>query len=484
MSSAPEPPAPAVPMRRLLLVLVPAMLLNITAADMVSLVLPRISEQFTASTAQVAWVVTGFLLMFAVGVPFYGRVADRYGLRRLFTVVLAIFAVGSLISALSPSLPILVFGRIVMGLGGAAVPVLAIVAVMRLLPGDKAAVGVGFVSAAAGVGTAAGPAMGGIVGEFLGWPALFWIMAAGALILIPAVRRAIAEEPPGDPGPFDLAGGVLLGLAAGLLLFGVTESEGGGFSRPSSWGSILGGVVLAGLFAWRNRVAAHPFVPPSLFGNRAYVAAVLTVFTAMAVNLATLVLVPVLIIDVNGLTPGQGSLVMIPGGIALALLAPLAGRIGAQGRHATRVLLAGLTVMGLATLFLSTIAAGASHVLVALAILGLDAGFAFVITLTTGAVSSVLPPQHVGAGVGIFQGAQFLGAGAGPALFGALLTARESGGGDAVNPFYAGDAPAYSDVFLALTLIVLLAMIPAFNLRTAWTTRTTTPTPRPAAHAR
>lgn len=467
-------------MPRLLLVLVPAMLLNITAADMVSLVLPRISEQFAVSTAQVAWVVTGFLLMFAVGVPFYGRIADRFGLRRLFTVVLLVFAVGSLIGAVSPSLPVLVFGRIVMGIGGAAVPVLAIVAVMRLLPGDKAAVGVGFVTAAAGVGTAAGPAVGGIVGEYLGWPALFWIMAIGALILIPAVRRAIADEPPGDPRPFDLAGGVLLGLAAGLLLFGVTRSEGSGFGHPSSWGSILAGVALAGLFAWRNRVAAHPFVPPSLFTDRAYVAAVLTVFLAMTANLAVLVLVPVLIIDVNGLTPGQGSLVMVPGGVALALLAPVAGRIGARGRHATGVLLAGLALMGLSTFFLSTLAAGASHVLVGFAVLGLDAGFAFVITLTTGAVSSVLPPRHAGAGVGVFQGAQFLGAGTGPALFGALVTARESGGGDAVNPFYAGDAPAYSDVFLALTLIVVLAAIAAFPLRTAWSARTAAPVPEPA----
>ena len=221
-------------------------------------------------------------------------------------------------------------------------------------------------------------------------------------------------------------------------------------------------------------------MPPSLFGDRAYVAAVLTVFLAMVVNLATLVLVPVLIIDVNGLTPGEGSLVMIPGGIALALLAPLAGRIGARGGHAHSALLAGLTVMGISTLFLSTLAAGESHVLVGLAVLGLDAGFAFVITLTTGAVSSVLPPQHVGAGVGIFQGAQFLGAGAGPALFGALLTARESAGGDAVNPFHAGGAPAYSEAFLALTSVVALAMIAAFKLRTVWTARTTTPAPQPA----
>ncbi|NEE03049.1 MFS transporter [Phytoactinopolyspora halotolerans] len=467
-------------MRRLLTVLVPAMLLIPIAADMVSLVLPVIAEEFTASTAQVAWVVTGFLLTMAVGVPIYGRIADRYGLRRLFTVALAVFGAGSLICALAPSLLVLVLGRVVTGAGGAAIPVLAIVAAARLLPRDKTAVGVGFIGAAGGAGAAAGPAVGGVFGQLLGWRALFWIMTVAAFALIPAMRRILNDDAPDDARPFDVFGGMLLGLGAGLLLYGVTQAESAGLGSASSLGTVLGGIVLVALFAWRTRTAAHPFVPPSLFTNRGYVAAVAVIFLAMVVNLATLVLVPILVIDVNGLTPGEGSLVMIPGGLALAVLAPVAGRVGARGANEGTVALIGLGMIGASTLFLSTVAVGASPALAGVAVVGLGAGFAFVVTLATSAVSRVLPPEQVGVGVGIFQAAQFLGAGAGPALFGALLSAREAGEHDALNPLYAHDAPAYSDTFLALTLIALLAMVVALTLRKA---RVTTPA-QPATPAK
>ncbi|PSL08079.1 DHA2 family metal-tetracycline-proton antiporter-like MFS transporter/DHA2 family florfenicol/chloramphenicol resistance protein-like MFS transporter [Haloactinopolyspora alba] len=467
MNSVPEPVSTVIPMRRLLLVLVPAMLLIPIAADMVSLVLPLIATQFTASTAEVAWVVTGFLLVCSIGIPVYGRIADRFSLRQLFTVALTVFAIGSLICALAPSLLTLVLGRIVMGAGGAAIPVLAIVAAARLLPSDKTAVGVGFIGAAAGVGTAAGPVVGGVLGQLLGWPALFWLMTLTAAALIPATRRVIIDDAPDDRRPFDLLGGLLLGLGAGLLLFGVTRAEAAGFGSVYSSGAMLAGSALAALFIWRTRAAAHPFVPPSLFTNRGYVAAVVVIFLAMVANLATLVLVPILVLDVNGLSPGQGSLVMIPGGVALAVLSPLAGRVGARGANEGTVTLAGLTAIALSMLLLSTVAVGASTVLAGLAVLVLGAGFAFVVTLATSTVSRVLPPEQVGIGVGIFQGAQFLGAGAGPALFGAVLSARQAGGQDAVNPLYTNVAPAYSDTFLALTLVVLLAMVAALRLRKA-----------------
>jgi DHA2 family metal-tetracycline-proton antiporter-like MFS transporter len=157
----------------LLAVLMPALLATVVASDMVNLMLPSIGAEFGASEAELAWVVTGFLLMFSVGIPFYGRISDRVSLRFLFTFALLTYAAGSLICALAPALPVLVLGRIVTGVGAAAIPVLSIIAVTRLLPVDRRGTGIGVVSAAAGIGTAAGPAVGGGIGQFLGWPALF-----------------------------------------------------------------------------------------------------------------------------------------------------------------------------------------------------------------------------------------------------------------------------------------------------------------------
>lgn len=395
----------------LLAVLMPAMLATVIASDMVNLMLPSIGAEFGASEAELAWVVTGFLLMFSVGIPFYGRVSDRVSLRRLFGFALLTYAAGSLVCALAPDLLVLVLGRIVMGVGAAAIPVLSIIAVTRLMPQDKRGMGIGVVSAAAGIGTAAGPAIGGGIGQFLGWPALFWLMLVVALVLLPAALRVLPGEPPAGTGRFDLLGGILLGLGAGLVLFGMTQAQVAGFAAPSSWGSLMVAVVAIALFGWRTVRVAQPFVPPALFTNRVYRTAVVVAFLAMIVNLGGLVFVPLLVVDVNGLGPGAGALVMIPAGAAVAVVSPLIGRLA--DRIGTRPLvLTGLALMGLFALFLSALTGGASVIPAGAGILGLSVGFIFVMTPLISAAASALPADQVGVGLGILQGAQFLGAGA------------------------------------------------------------------------
>ncbi|MFI9552860.1 MFS transporter [Nonomuraea endophytica] len=459
--------------RTLLAVLMPAMLATVIASDMVNLMLPSIGAEFGASEAELAWVVTGFLLMFSIGIPFYGRVSDRVSLRRLFVFALLMYAAGSLICALAPDLLVLVLGRIVMGAGAAAIPVLSIIAITRLLPEGRRGMGIGVASAAAGVGTAAGPALGGGLGQFLGWPALFWLMLVVALALLPAALRVLPDEAPAGSGRFDLPGGILLGLGAGLVLFGITQAQVAGFTAPSSWGSLVVAVVAISLFWWRNVRVAQPFVPLTLFTNRVYRTAVVVAFLAMIVNLGGLVFVPLLLVDVNGLSPGAGALVMIPAGIAVAVLSPLIGRM--SDRVGTRPLvLTGLGLMGVFALFLATFTGGTSVIPSGAGILGLSVGFILVMTPIISAAAGALPPDQVGVGLGILQGAQFLGAGTGPALFGVLVTARQLSGAGAVNPLYPGrEGAAFSDAFLAMAVVVILTLAAALRMRPTATTATT-----------
>ncbi|MEO3929074.1 MFS transporter [Micromonosporaceae bacterium B7E4] len=454
------------PYAALLAVLTPAMLATVVASDMVNLMLPSIGTAFGASEAELAWVVTGFLLMFSVGIPLYGRISDRVSLPRLFGFGLLAYAAGSLICALAPDLRVLVAGRMVMGVGAAAIPVLSIIAVTRLMPADRRGIGIGVVSAATGVGTAAGPAVGGGVGQALGWRALFWIMLVIALALLPAAWRVLPAKSPARAARYDLAGGVLLGLGAGLVLFGITQAQVAGPGAPASWGSIVAAVAAIALFCWRTGRVAEPFLPPTLFTNRVYRAAIAVAFLAMVVNLGALVFVPLLLIDVNGLEPGTGALVMIPAGVAVAALSPLIGRLA--DRAGTRYLvLAGLTAMGGFALFLSTVAGGASVVPASVGMLGLGVGFILVITPIISAAATALPADQVGVGIGILQGAQFLGAGAGPALVGVLVAARQQGG-TAVNPLHFGyEGAAFSDAFLAMAATIVLALIVAFRMRPA-----------------
>ena len=445
----------------LLAVLTPALLATVVASDMVNLMLPAIGAEFGASEAELAWVVTGFLLVFSIGIPLYGRISDRVSLQRLFVFALLAYAAGSLVCALAPNLPVLVLGRIATGVGAAAIPVLSIIAVTRLLPPDRRGTGIGVVSAAAGVGTAAGPAIGGGIGQLLGWPALFWLMFAVALVLLPAAWRVLPGEPPAGAGRFDLAGGILMGLGAGSVLYGITQAQVAGVTAASSWGSLAVAVVALALFGWRTVRVAEPFVPPELFTNRVFRTAVGVAFLAMVVNLGALVFVPLLLVDVNGLAPGEGALVMIPAGIAVAALSPLVGRL-ADRVGARPLVLTGLTAMFVFALFLSTVTGA---IPAGVGVLGISVGFLLVLTPIISAAASALPPTQVGAGLGILQGAQFLGAGTGPALFGVLVSAREQSGG-ALNPLYTGhDGAAFSDAFLAMAVVTVVSLVVAFRMR-------------------
>lgn len=450
--------------RLFLAVVAAAVFLSVMTATMVTVVTPAIGEEFGASEARVGWIVTGFMLVMAIGIPLYGRVSDFFGVRRVFSVALVLFAVGGLVCAFAQSLPVLVFGRAVQAAGDAAIPALAVVAVAKVLPPGKRGGAMGLVGSSAGIGAAVGPIAGGVVEQVADWRLLFWGTLFLMLGLIPFAWRVLPDDASEGERRFDLAGGILLGLGAALFLFGVTQGQVEGFASFSSWGGFLGAALALAGFARRITTAPHPFVSADLFKNRAYVVAVVVGFFAMFAQVSMFVFVPLLVVEANGLSAGAAGLVLTPGAVAMALLSPMAG--GLSDRIGTRIpILVGLAVMGISIFFVSAFGAGASPALVSAGMLGFGVGFALANPAATNAAAGALAGEEVGAGMGIFQGLYFLGGGTGPALVGALLAARAEGGFDAINPLYALDAAPYSDAFLAMVLALVLALAVALVLR-------------------
>ena len=452
--------------RLLIGILVSGVFVSVLNNSMVNVVVPVIGEEYGVTEAQVGWVITGFLLAFAIGIPLYGRAADVFSVRRAFIAGLATFAVGSLVCALAPTLWALVLGRIVQGAGGAAIPALASVSVARILPPGERGSALGLIVSSVGIGGAVGPIFGGVVGTLAGWHTLFIATFLLTLALIPAVMYVLPAEGAGGVQGFDLPGGILIGLAAGLFLFGITQGQVTGFGSPSSWASFAGAALAAAGFAWRIGHAADPFVSPTLFRNGPYVAAVVVGYFCMLANISALVFVPLLVSEVNGLSPGQAGLVLTPSAIFLAVVSPIAGRL--SDKIGVRPLIvSGLLVMFSSVLFLSTFAPGASPVVAALGMLGVGVGFALANSPNVNAAAAALPPDQVGVGLGIFNGAFFLGGGTGPAVVGALLAARREAGADAFNPLYGLQSAPFSDAFLVIAVALLVSLVATTWLRSA-----------------
>jgi DHA2 family metal-tetracycline-proton antiporter-like MFS transporter len=313
--------------RLFLAVVASAVFVTVLTATMINVLIPLMRAEFDASAAQVGWIITGYALAYAIGVPLYGRISDFFGVQRVFSVGLLGFVVGGLVCAFAPSLAVLVLGRVLQGIGGAAVPALALVAVAKVLPPGKRGGALGLVASSVGVGAAVGPIAGGAVGQLAGWRALFVGSLVLMLLLVPFARRVLPNGGSEDERSFEVIGGVLLGLGAGLFLFGITQGQVAGFASSSSWGSFLGAAFAAAGFIWRINGTPHPFVSPALFTNRAHVAAVTVGFFSMLANLSALVFVPLLLVEVNGLSAGAAGLVLTPGAVALAILSPLTGRL-------------------------------------------------------------------------------------------------------------------------------------------------------------
>lgn len=443
-----------------------SVLVAAVTVDMVNPVLPLIAGQFEASKAQASWAVSGVALILAIGVPLYGRMSDMFELKKLYRFAVTVLAAGSLVCALAPNLFVLVVGRMVQGVGMAAIPVLSVVAISKLVPPGKRGGAFGIITGSIGVGTAGGPIFGGAVGQLLGWLSLFWFTFALSLLIAIGAHFALPKVEP-EPGAgqrkFDWIGGALLGLAVGLLLLGVTLGETGGFGSFAALAVLAGSLLATAGFVWRIVAAEHPFAPPDLFANRSYVCAVIVAFFSMFAYFAVLVFVPLLVVEANGLSPGQAGMVLLPGGAAVAIFSPLVGRLSDR-TGSKRLIVIGVALMGISVFCLSSFASGASPASVAAAVLGSGIAFALINSTVNNAAVSTLAPDRVGVGMGLLQGTLYLGAGTGAGMIGALLSARREAE-NGWNPLYALDAVSYSDAFLAATAAVLVALAAAFGLR-------------------
>lgn len=449
----------------LIAVLALSVLMAAITVDMVTPVLGMIGTDLGGSEAQVSWVVSGVALVLAIAILFYGRMSDFLEVKKLFTIGILILTMGSLICALAPNLFTLVFGRMVQGAGMASIPVLSVVVISKIYPPGQRGGILGIIAGSIGIGTAGGPIFGGIIGQWLGWHSLFWIAFCLGLIIAIGAQISMQKMVPADieePKTFDSVGGILLGLTVGLLLLGITLAGTYGFGSYSAIASLT--ISLCALIALiiRTTTAKQPFIPPILLKNHLYVSSVLIGFFSMFVYFSVLVFVPLLLVEVNGLTPGEAGMTLLPGGAAVAILSPIVGKLSDRVKPKI-LLIAGLTVMGISTLFMSLFA-GFSPILFSIGVLGIGVAYALINSPANNIAVDTLSKEQVGVGMGLFQGALYLGAGTGAALIGALLSARREVR-NALNPLYVLDAPHYSDIFLAVTFTTVIALILTFSLR-------------------
>src|SRR3954447_2966200 len=205
--------------------------------------LPELERSFNADASSIAWVLTGYLLAASVATPIIGKLGDLYGRAKVLTLVLLVFALGSAICALAGSLPLLVAGRVVQGVGGGIFP-LAFGIIRETFPQDRVATAIGGISATFGVGGGIGLVIAGLIVDALGPSWLVWLRPLALPAAYTIWRDVPRAHTPADTR-VDWLGAALLSLALASLLYGLSKANAWGWGDPRTLTLILGGLAMA-----------------------------------------------------------------------------------------------------------------------------------------------------------------------------------------------------------------------------------------------
>ncbi|AXH95205.1 MFS transporter [Ornithinimicrobium avium] len=300
-----------------------------------TLVLPLLPDfpQILGTTSDNAsWLVTVTLLAAAVGTPIISRLADMWGKRLMLVVCMWAVILGSLISALSSTLGVVILGRGLAGLGACLVPVG--ISIMRdHLPAERVGSGVALMSATLGIGGAVGIPLAGVIYQAWDWHSLFYVSGGFAVVMLLAVLRVVPESTVKTRGRFDYVGAGLLSVALTCFLLAVSKAGSWGWTAPLTLALLaVAALVLAAWVPWELRTG-QPLVDIRTSMRRTVLltnAASVLVGFAMFANFLTAVQqvqMPVATGYGFGLSVVATGLWMLPSGIAMVLMSPVSAAL-------------------------------------------------------------------------------------------------------------------------------------------------------------
>jgi EmrB/QacA subfamily drug resistance transporter len=401
-------------------------LLSMIDSSIVNVAVEPIARELHAPLTLVQWAVSGYLLALGAGLAGTAYLARRFGTLPVYRASAIAFTAASALCAFAPGAGVLVAARIVQGL--AAAPLVPLAMSMLLGRGADGA-GARSISPAAGIMLFLGPALGPTVGGALigagGWRAIFLInVPVGALAAV-AVRSVPAALAPGrQPGArFDLPGLIL--LAAGLtgLLLGASQGASAGWGVPSTWAPLAAGAVLISCYiGWAAR-REQPALDLSLARRRGPALSMGLCSLASVVTWAAVFLLPVFVQSVQGRSALAAGLALAPQGLITGLSTALAPRW--LTRFTVRlIVLAGFTVLALASLGLLLIAAATPLWLIALILACRSVSIGLVINPLLQALTQPLRPDQLGDANTLFNTWQRIAGSFGIGLVAALYAAQ------------------------------------------------------------
>jgi EmrB/QacA subfamily drug resistance transporter len=292
-----------------------------------------LQRELGASASGITWMVTAYLLVASIATPIFGRLGDMFGKERLLATSLALFAVGSVVCAFADSLPVMIVGRGLQGLGGGVFP-LSFGIIRDEFPREKVPTGIALLGAIAAIGSGIGLPLGGVLVDGPGFHWIFWVGAVMGALAALTTHLFVPESPVRTPGRVDLPGAGILALGLTAVLIAISRGADWGWGSAQTLALIAAGlVVLVGFGLFERRTTA-PLINMQTFARRPVLTTNVSTVLIGSAMISTFVLVPQLAQLPKGgnvgfgLSATEAGALLAPGSLVSLLLAPLVGRVG------------------------------------------------------------------------------------------------------------------------------------------------------------
>ncbi len=343
--------------------------------------LPTLQHSLHTTETGVAWLLTSFLLSASVGTAIIGRLGDMYGKERLLLWTLLTLAAGALLAALSDSLAMLIFARVVQGVAGGIFP-LAFSIARDEFPPDRVAGSIGLMSSILGVGGGCGLVIGAVIVERLSWHWLFWIPLATTLLAAVCTWRFIPESPVRTPGKVNWLAASLLSVGMCSVLIAIAQTTVWGWGGARTLALLGAGLVIGTLWIAVEVRSREPLVDMTMMRIRGVWTTNLAAFLLGAGMYASFIVFPQFAQLPKRTGFGFGasvvvsSLYLLPCALVMGLLGTVAGRV-ARRYGSKRALVVGTAVAAIAFGWLAVAHRHPYDMLISATLLGIGIGLAF-----------------------------------------------------------------------------------------------------------
>lgn len=441
----------------------------ILATTIVNVVFPDIMRDFAVDQGRVQWLATGFLSAMAATMLTTAWWVRAYGVSRTYCVALGIFVAVTVLGGMSTSIDALIVSRIVQGAVAGVIQPLAMIALFELYPVEER----GRAMAAYGLGAvlspAVGPALGGLLGQIFGWRSVFFVTLPLCLVGLAMAPRHLSRfvHKAGTSPRFDTSGFLLLCAFLLFVLVGLAFAQRHQLT-PAGLATAIAGTMACGaaFVAWELR-HSHPLFDPRVFTSQTFAAASAVSFAYGMGLYGSTFLIPLFVQTVAGFSVLEAGVLLLPGGLVLAVFIPLAGRL--TDRHSPHyVVCMGLACFALSFFLLATSSAASGFWGIAAWIALGRFGLAMMIPALNAGALAGLPLSRIAQGAGGVNFIRQLGGAFGTSLLSLLLQWRVAiHQQDSALVSAHTTTLAFDDSFVAVGLIFLIALLPAWRIRRA-----------------